>query len=170
MTFQIAWRLTILLGFAYLFFTYLTNPNHYCILDPLNLCIHEGGHLIFAFCGEFLGFAGGTIIQLAAPIAGMWNFYKQDDYFSITLCFGWLATNLFNVSYYMADACSMELPLVSLGGGESMHDWHYLFGKMGLLQQDHMIANAVWMLGFVSMLLCFFLGSWILWQMRKPIL
>ncbi|CAN5302026.1 hypothetical protein BH24GEM2_BH24GEM2_19030 [soil metagenome] len=43
----------------------------------------------------------------------------------------------------MADARAQRLPLV--GGGE--HDWAYLLGRMGLLEYDQTLANAVQLAG-----------------------
>jgi hypothetical protein len=38
----------------------------------------------------------------------------------------------------MSDAEKLALPLVTVGAGTgniaTMHDWHYLFGRMGLLR------------------------------------
>ena len=51
----------------------------------------------------------------------------------------WVAQNLWNVSVYVRDARAEDLPLV--GGGE--HDWNYLLGTLGLLNQDQLIGGAV---------------------------
>ena len=162
------WRALLLIWFLFVFIDYLINPKPTNIFCPFNLCIHEMGHLIFAWSGEFLHVAGGTITQLAFPFLGMWNFYRQKDFFAMALCFGWLSTNLFNVSVYMADARSMRLDLVSIGGrvyDHSFHDWHVLFGRMGILPFDHLIAGFVWFLAIASMLMCFGAGAWLLWHM-----
>ncbi|MEI7999530.1 MAG: hypothetical protein WCH62_08510, partial [Candidatus Omnitrophota bacterium] len=55
-----------------------------------------------------------------------------------------------------------------LGGpvyDHSLHDWHSLFGRMGILEYDHFISGYIWTLAVLSMLLCFSLGIWLLWQM-----
>jgi hypothetical protein len=165
------WRLLFVIWFSSLFLGLLKNPDNANLFGMLNLCIHEGGHLIFAWSGQFWHVAGGTIVQLAAPIYGMWNFYKQKDFFSIALCFGWLSTNLFNVSHYMADARTMKLELVSVGyyGGDIIHDWNYLFGHLGLLPYDQVVAGFVWLLGVSSMLFCLLASTWMLWQMMKKV-
>ena len=38
------------------------------MIDLVFVPIHEGGHLLFRFFGEFLAVAGGTILQLAVPL------------------------------------------------------------------------------------------------------
>lgn len=156
----------MLLGFVLLFYQYLKNPDASSIFNGLNLGIHETGHLLFSWCGQFLCIAGGTIFQLAVPFYGMWNFYKQKDFFAVSLCFGWLSTNLFNLSVYMNDAIVRQLHLVSPMGSEGIiHDWNYLFSHMGILPYCHIFAGLVWLLAVISMLFCFYSGVWILWQM-----
>ena len=159
------WRLPLLLWFIFELKINLQNPSA-SIFHLLNLPIHEMGHVIFHYTGMmFLMVAGGTITQLAAPLYGMWNFWLQKDFFAIALCFGWLSTNLFDISVYMGDARSQSLQLVSLGSGEPLHDWHYLLGHMGLLPFDHFFAGTVWLIALLSMLFCFAAGGWLLWQM-----
>lgn len=39
------------------------------LMDGVFVPIHEGGHLLFRWGGEFIGVAGGTFLQLFAPFA-----------------------------------------------------------------------------------------------------
>lgn len=162
------WRLLLLLGFGYILYKHLSNPEYTSILGGLNLGIHELGHMLFSVFGEFIGITGGTAIQLLAPIFGVVNFYRQRDFFAIALCFGWLSTNLFNVSLYVSDARSMDLPLVAISGSENtLHDWNYLLSKLGILQFDASLAFLIKSFAVLTMLICLSLGSWLLLQMRK---
>lgn len=162
------WRLFFLVWFGYVFYRHLNNPAYTSVLGGLNLGIHELGHMVFSFSGQFLGVLGGTILQLLAPVFGGINFYRQKDFFSIALCFGWLSTNLFNVSMYVSDARSMALPLVAVFGNENtLHDWNYLLSKLGLLRFDTFIAFLIKFSAVLAMLLCFFLGGWLLLQMKR---
>lgn len=161
------WRLPILLWFVYELKINLQDPMK-CVFHLLNLPIHELGHLIFGLTrNEFFSYLGGSLIQLLAPIVGMWNFWKQEDFFAIALCFGWLSTNLFSVAAYIHDARSMQIPLVSISGGEPIHDWNYILSHLGVLSFDHLIAGFVWVLAILSMLVCYVSGSWILYRMFK---
>ena len=65
-----------------------------------------------------------------------------------------MAQNLWNVSVYVRDARSQDLPLV--GGGE--HDWAYLLGETGLLAHDQAIGRAVHALGGVVFVCAIALG------------
>jgi hypothetical protein len=163
-------RLLLWLYVAYLGYCQFVDPMSWNALQSLNLPIHEGGHLLFRVFGEFMHVAGGTILQLAAPIFSMVMFLKQRDYFGITFCFGWLSTNFVSMSVYMQDAQRLALPLVSAeGGGDDgiiIHDWHWLFGHMGLLQHCETIGWLVRQLGHLSMLFCLAAGVWLMVQMQ----
>lgn len=161
-------RLPLLIWFVYVLVRHLADPMYNSILAPVNLGIHELGHFIFSIFGQFISMAGGTILQLLAPLFLMINFYRQGDFFAITLCFGWLSTNLFNVATYIADARAMDLPLVMVFGNENViHDWNYLLSKLGLLQFDTIIAFLVRFLAVLSMLVCLYSGGWLLWKIVK---
>ncbi|MBU0467588.1 MAG: hypothetical protein KKD07_10025 [Candidatus Omnitrophica bacterium] len=159
--FRISWRIAFLIYFLVVLIKHLTDPMYGSLLDPLNLGIHEVGHLLFSFAGMFLQVAGGTIFQIIAPIYGMYNFYARKEPFCIALCFGWLSTSLFDIATYAADARSMALPLVSpFGfGGNITHDWNFLLSRVGLINYDWLVARCFRSGAFVSMLICFILGA-----------
>lgn len=104
-------------------------------LDWINLVMHEAGHTAFGYCGEFLHFLGGTIFQLAVPALIAGYFIREGKAAGVQFGLFWLGESLLNVSMYVADARALALPLL---GGE--HDWNYLLGRMGLLNQDKLIA------------------------------
>jgi len=162
------WRLPIFLWFLYVLFKYLTTPDYFSLLSQLNLGIHEFGHLIFLFLGQFLHVLGGTLFQLFVPLFAIWSFYRQKDFFAISFSFGWLSTNLFDIARYMADATSQNIPLVTPFGDNPIHDWNYLLGKIGLLPFDSILAGMVKIFAVIAMLVSLVSGSWILWQMAKP--
>jgi hypothetical protein len=137
-------------------------------LGVLNLGTHELGHLIFSFFGNFLKILGGTLLECLAPILGMINFYRQKDFFAISLCFGWLSTVFFDLATYIADAQTMALPLVAPFGSDSSiyHDWNYLLSKLGMLQYDSFLAFVVRLMAIISMLVSLISGSWLLLHMR----
>jgi hypothetical protein len=161
-------RLPLLLFFVYVLARHLSDPLYSSILGPLNLGIHELGHFIFGFMGEFLGVAGGTIFQLFVPLFAIFNFHRQNDFFAIALSFGWLSTSLFSVATYAADARTLSLPLVTpFGGGETVvHDWEYMLSTMNILQYDSLVGGIFRVLAIISMLISFTAGAWLLWQMK----
>jgi hypothetical protein len=161
-------RLPLFFFFLYIFIRHLFTPDYLSVLQSLNLGIHECGHFLFLFFGQFLCVLGGTVTELAAPFAGMWNFYRQKDFFALALCFGWLSTALFDVARYAGDARAMVIPLVSpFGGGDDgiKHDWNFLLGQTGLLESDQAVAFFFRSLAVISMLVALGGGCWLLWNM-----
>lgn len=52
----------------------------------------------------------------------------------------------------MADARARALPLLTVGDTDNViHDWAYLFGRLGLLQYDTAIGRFVRFTGWVGM-------------------
>jgi hypothetical protein len=161
-------RVPVWLMLAYFGVLQAINPHAWTLFSGINLPIHEGGHLLFRMLGwEFLHTAGGTLLQLFAPLAAAAMFSKQRDYFAIAFCFGWLSTNLMSTGVYMADAEAMQLPLVTAegGGGVIIHDWEFLFSKLGVLRYCEAIGWLTRQAGNFVMMACLGLGGWLLLQM-----
>jgi hypothetical protein len=158
-------RIPFLIGFLYVFVRHLHDPMYRSIFGGLNLGIHEFGHLIFSPFGEFINILGGTIVQLLVPVYGVYNFIKQNDFFSAVLCFGWLSTNYYDVATYSADARSMSLPLVSPFGSSVYHDWNYILTRLNILQWDAHIGFLFRVCGFLTMSFCLLAGSWLIFKM-----
>ncbi len=93
----------------------LRTPGTYRWLDSLDLAIHETGHLVFVFGGEFLTLLGGTLFQLLVPAAFAVALWRQGDRHGATVPLWWEGQNCWNISVYIKDATAQELPLV--GGG-----------------------------------------------------
>ena len=157
----------LLLFFLIIWIRHLADPTFNSIFKGLNLGIHELGHYIFMPFGHFMHMAGGTIAQLAAPIVSVFMFYRQRDYFAIAACFGWLSTNFYDVALYVADARAMALPLVTPFGGEAIHDWHYLLGKLHILDWDSGLGRFSRALAFVSMAICLIYGGYLVYIMIR---
>ncbi len=136
--------------YIYLLYKYLFVENYTSIIDPLNLGIHELGHVVFGFMGMFIGIAGGTMLQLIFPIVGILMFIKQKDAAAILFGIVWLATNFFGIAVYVKDAQEMALPLLSLGSGSDViHDWNYLLNHTNLILLDNFIGGIFWTMGLL---------------------
>jgi hypothetical protein len=146
------------------------NAEYMSLFGALNLGIHEAGHFVFSGLGETLHAAGGTILQLAAPVAAAVMFVRQPDWFGAAVCLGWLSTNLHHVGTYMADADEMRLPLVTVGPADTVtHDWRFLFERFDLLHRCEAIGAATHALAHVAMAASIASCVWLLWRMaRKP--
>lgn len=119
------------------------------LLDSANLAMHEAGHPLVGLLSSRLEVYGGTLFQLAFPLAVTFHFQRQSHTAGAGVGLVWLGENLHNVARYMADARVHELPLV--GGGD--HDWTEIFLRWGVLHQDTKIANLTHALGWLLMLL-----------------
>jgi hypothetical protein len=134
------------------------DPANYRWLDSLDLAIHETGHLVFAFDGETLQLLGGTLLQLIVPAAFIVALWRNGDRHGASVPLWWLGQNCWNISVYIRDARTQELPLV--GGGE--HDWALLLGGWGWLARDQALADAVRFLGLVLYVLALWGGrAWL---------
>jgi len=128
--------------------------------------IHEGGHLLFRFCGEFLAIAGGTILQLGVPVMLATYFIFQREVQGAAFCLFFFFQQFLPVATYMADARAQQLPLLTVGDADYViHDWNYLFGKLGLLQHDTQIAVAARVLGWLGMLAT---TGWMVYRSLRP--
>ena len=68
---------------------------------------------------------------------------------------------------YAEDARAMALPLVRPGGGEIVHDWNYLLGRLGLLEWDRTVGFLFRLAGSLSMIAALAAGGWLLWRMFR---
>jgi hypothetical protein len=121
--------------------------ENFFFIHNFNLIIHEAGHAIFRLFGEFIMFLGGTLLQLMVPIGITVYFFVNQQRYSGAVTLFWTSINLFDVSRYMKDARTQELPL--LGGEAVTHDWLYLFSKLNLLQADTTIGNLVYVIALM---------------------
>lgn len=132
------------------------------MIDLAFIPIHEGGHLLFRFFGEFLAVAGGTILQLAVPLMLATFFVFHRQILGTTLCVFFFFEQFLPVATYMADARAQELPLLTVGDGDYViHDWAYLFGRFGVLDHDTQVAHFVRVLGWLGMIATV---AWMIWR------
>jgi hypothetical protein len=132
------------------------------MIDLVFIPIHEGGHLLFRFFGEFLAVAGGTILQLSVPLMLATFFIFQRQILGTAFCMFFFFEQFLPVATYMADARAQELPLLTIGDGDDViHDWAYLFGRLGVLDHDTQIAHAVRVLGWLGMIATV---AWMIWR------
>ena len=118
------------------------------VLDGANLIFHEAGHVLFLFFGEFLQILGGSLMQVVIPSTCTVYFWLHEQRSSSAVTLFWTGESITNVAIYVADARRMELPLI---GGD--HDWNYLLGRLGLLNQAESLGRFVFFLGLVTILL-----------------
>lgn len=133
------------------FFWCAYDPYQWHFIDGVNLIIHEAGHFIFGFFGEFIMIAGGSLFQVIMPALFVSYFWYNEKYYSAALVLFWVGESILNVSVYAGDAVALQLPL--LGGQDSVHDWNYLLSSLNLLPATAKIAGAIRLLGTIAIAL-----------------
>lgn len=166
-------RAPLVLYMAWIALRLTGDRAYHSLFGGINLGIHEAGHLLFAFGPRPLMVAGGTLLQLAAPLITIGLFARQRDHIGIAFAGTWLATNLAHVAVYMADARALALNLVTVGGGgpampkEEFHDWSYMLGGLGLRAYDTVLAGGVTVLAWLIAWASVAYGVWLLWTMAR---
>jgi hypothetical protein len=132
------------------------------LIDDVFLQIHAGGHALFRVFGLTAAVAGGTFLQLFVPLGLGFYFIRQRHSQGAALCMFFFFEQFLPVARYMADAQAQQLPWLSIGRYDSLiHDWNYLFTKLGVLSYDMVIAYVVRLVGSLGMIGVTF---WFLWH------
>lgn len=132
------------------------------MMDLVFIPVHEGGHLLFRIFGMTISVAGGTFLQFFAPAAlALWFvFHRQIQ--GTAFCTFFFFEQCLPTARYMADARAQELPLLTVGDADYViHDWNYLFTKLGVLDHDIQIAGFVRMIGWAGMIGTM---AWMTWR------
>lgn len=137
-------RASLIILCSYFTYSLLTSPRPFIFIDYANLFIHEGGHFLFTFLGQFLYMLGGSMVQIVLPCGFFVYFLIKKSFFASSVMLFWIADNIINVSVYMKDAIAMQLPLL---GGASIHDWNWIFGQLNLLPASVVIGSVFFYLG-----------------------
>lgn len=158
-------RLPLLLWMTWIFAHHLFDADYGSLIGGLNLGIHELGHFVFGVFGDFMTAAGGTLLQIIAPLVAIIMFHRQRDWFAISFALAWLGTNFYGIAPYAADARARTLPLVTPGPGDPIHDWYFMLARLGWLQHDELIGRFFRMCGTLAMITGIVFGAWLIWKM-----
>src|SRR6185503_6974554 len=103
--------------------------------------------------GRFLTVLGGSLFQLALPLALAGVFLKQHDRFGAAVCTWWAGQKLLDLAPYIADARALQLVLLGGRTGAEVegHDWEYLLTELGWLRFDRTIGLGAHRLGLIIM-------------------
>ena len=160
------WRAILLAFFAWDGIRHLRDPEAGGVYSGITFGVHEFGHLLFVFGGEFLTVLGGSLNQVLIPIGAGALMFHYRDYFGISIALTWLSSSLLDMARYVADARAMELDLVGFGEDPG-HDWHYLLSRWGLLSHDLQIAGGIRFAALLLLLTAIGFGAWICMQMKS---
>ncbi len=144
------WRAAVLTLFVWQAMRGLRDPTQFTLFRGIDFGAHEFGHLFFAFGGEWLMVAGGSLMQLLVPVgAAAALVVTAGDWFGVAACGVWLSASFAELVPYIADARAQEMDLVSFSPDGGGHDWHYLLAHAGLLKQDQLVARGAKFLAVV---------------------
>jgi hypothetical protein len=141
----------------------------FMFLDAGNAVVHEGGHMLFSYFGDFMQVLGGTLLELLVPLGLAMAFYVRRQAVGFSLFTVVVFENLLYVAHYMSTARSLEGDYIAVGVGAvsgdemdpNMHDWHNLFSRWGVLQHDIDISRWVFKLAWLGMLATV---TWFAWR------
>lgn len=158
------WRLLLLLFLSWDAARHLRDPEAGGLFAGITFGVHEFGHLLFAFFGQFMTVLGGSLNQLLIPIATAALFWHYRDYFGIGVAGMWLGSSMLDLARYVADARVQELDLVGFGE-DPQHDWTFLLGQLHALQYDTRLAGVLRAAALLVLLGALGFSVWVLLQM-----
>lgn len=161
---QWLWRLPLLLWLGWTGWRHLTDPDYWSIFSGIIFGSHEFGHLFFAFMGQFMAVAGGSLMQLLVPIGAGALLLSRRDYFGVSAAGCWLSFSLSNLAVYVGDAVAQDLPLVSFSPDGGEHDWFYLLDHFNALGYDLRLALIIRRISLLVLAGSFLWGAW--WALK----
>lgn len=142
------------------------SPFIIAIPQAFDFMLHEMAHIMFGFAPSLVAAAAGSFSELLLGALLIWGAFRGRTYFASLFCFLWFMLACISVADYMADARLRQLPLVSLGGEISgqaaVHDWHYIFSQLNILEFDTIIAEAVRAFGIIAGIFGLAFSAWVL--------
>ncbi len=160
------WRLLLLLFLASQVLRNLQAMENRTLFSGIAFGAHEFGHLFFAFFGEWVSVAGGSLMQLLIPIGAAAVVMRSRDWFGVAICGVFLAASLADLSWYIGDARAERLDLVSFSPDGAIHDWNYLLRSVGLLKQDIFLARLTRFVAFLLLVASSGLALRLCWWMH----
>lgn len=111
------------------------------VMQSVNFFLHEMAHLTAAFLPDLLTAAAGSGSELLLGLGLIIGGFIGRTYFASLFGFLWFMLACQATADYMGDARAQSLSLVSFGGGDPIHDWNFIFTKLGMLEQAGLIAG-----------------------------
>lgn len=159
------WRAPLFLLLLWQAVRPLRTQGEWTLFSGVIFGAHELGHLFWAPFGEWMGVAGGSLTQLLIPVGAAAVVLRQRDWFGAAVCGLFLATSLGELSWYIGDARTELMDLVSFSEEGAIHDWNYLLRRAGMLRQDVALAGFARFIGWSIVLVSTVLAGRLLWWM-----
>jgi len=159
------WRIFFVAGAAYYFYDKFFFEYKDSIFQFILFGIHEFGHELFRPLGMFMGVAGGTILQVLAPIIFMVAFLKKRDFFAASIMFAWLGDSIMYSAWYCSTADPSQPIILNPFGKEGLHDFLYLLRALGLLGWTRQVAALMRFTAYASYFISVAWGGIMVWIM-----
>jgi hypothetical protein len=159
--------LTGWLAFYLIYIVHAARVVDFTFIYPVEVIIHEAGHLFFSYLGQTMMLWGGTLFQLLVPALLALSFAWRGQTTGVAFCTFFLSENLLNIAVYIADARALDLPLITVGdasGDGVLHDWWNILTQLNLLDYDTRIAAVVKAIGWIGM---FATLGWMIFMARR---
>jgi hypothetical protein len=143
------------LAFYALYLIHVARVVDFTIIYPVEVIIHEAGHLLFSWLGPTLTLWGGSLFQQIVPALLALSFAWRGQTTGVVFSGFFFFESLVNMAVYIADARAMDLPLITVGDAEGdgvPHDWWNILTQLGLLEYDTRIAAIVRAIGWLGMI------------------
>jgi hypothetical protein len=110
--------------------------------------VHEASHIVFGFLPQILVAAAGSSGEIAFTVLVAVAAIRAKSYFALSFSLLWVMLAMTSAGNYMADARAMQMPLIG-PSPDPHHDWNFVFGQLGWLNNDIVIGTAVRITGNV---------------------
>ena len=155
------------LAFYGLYLIHVARVADFTFVYPVEVIIHEAGHLLFSWLGRTLALWGGTLFQLIVPALLAVSFAWRGQTTGVVFSGFFFFESLVNIAVYIADARALDLPLITVGEASEEgvpHDWWNILTQLGMLEYDTRIATMVRAIGWLGML---GVVGWMIYMQRK---
>lgn len=131
--------------------------------------VHEFAHVFAGPMPPIVAAAAGSFSELVIGVGLVVGALLLRNFFALLFCLLWFDLVLQSIGTYMADAVPRQLPLVSLGGAftgqDATHDWHFIFGELGMLGASGLIGGSLRALGHLVGLFGLVFAAWLIYKM-----
>lgn len=154
--------------FLYVFVSLLSfspgQPNNFIVsgMYMINFCVHEVSHILFIFLPPILTALAGSFGEVSFTILLLVAAIRAKSYFVAVFAGLWVMLGFISAGVYMADAKAQALPLI--GPGDTViHDWNFIFTKLGWLDASVFIGSTVRGVGVAIGAMSLFFGVYLIY-------
>lgn len=136
-------------------FEFLFTIYHFILQQTLGI-VHEGGHGVCYIlpCPQFVMVAMGTLFQWLFPLGIAYYYKKQGNIMAFLAGLFILGISMDHTAWYMSTA--HEGPILpahkSFLEVDAMHDFHYIFSTLGVLEDEGVISGLTKAIGYLLMI------------------